>query len=279
MMKLGVSAFNWSRTFEPRDVDLLPAVRENGFEAFEIPIFDPTTVQTTPLRRAFKAHGLACTVCCILTDGINPISDDPAELRRAKNHLAACIETAAELGAKLIGGPMYGPIGYLPGRRRNQDEWMRAVECFRSLGDLLDANAMTLALEPVNRAETYFLTTAQETSDLCAEINHPRIGVLVDTFHANIEEKHIPRTIASLGPRLMHMHLSENDRGILGSGHVDFPAILHALKSVDYDGYLVIEGLGYLAPECNAPVFMWRRPDETPEEIAFQGAAYLRAML
>ena len=92
------------------------------------------------------------------------------------------------------------------------------MEAFQSLGDLLDTNAIRLSIEPVNRSETFFLRTALEARNLCAAIGHARIGVTVDTFHANIEEKSTPAAIELLGPHLKHLHLSENDRGLLGMG-------------------------------------------------------------
>lgn len=92
-----------------------------------------------------------------------------------------------------MGGPLFAPIGYLPRRRRNVAEWNWAVEAFQELGDVLDAKQMTLAIEPVNRSETFFLMTASDAKAFTDAVNHPRVGVIIDTFHANIEER-ISRT-------------------------------------------------------------------------------------
>jgi D-psicose/D-tagatose/L-ribulose 3-epimerase len=278
-MKIGVSAFGWNSTFEPADFELLPQLRRHGLEGFEVPIFDPATIAAPEIREALADNNLDCTVCSILPAGINPISSDAAERKKARAHLMQCIDKAAELGAKLIGGPVYAPIGYLPGRRRTDDEWAWAIECFQSLGETLAAHAMTLALEPVNRSETFFLTTIEEAQALCDEIGNPNIGVLLDTFHANIEEKSIAGAIRSLGSRLKHVHASENDRGVPGTGLIDFAAILAALRDTQYEAYLIIEGLGRLAPGRNSPMFIWRRPEESGDTIAFEGAAFLRRLL
>jgi D-psicose/D-tagatose/L-ribulose 3-epimerase len=278
-VKLGASAYNWTRTFEPQHFDLLPRLREHGLQAFEVPIFDPASVLASPIRKALEANHLACTVCAILPGEINPISAQRSDRSRAHDHLVRCVETAAELGANLLGGPLYAPIGYLPGRRRTEDEWQWAIECFQELGDLLHACSMTLALEPVNRSETFFLTTVGEAAELCRAIGHERIGVLVDTFHANIEEKDLSAVMSLLGARLKHIHVSENDRGIPGTGHVDFAEMMHTLQQMRYEGFLVIEGLGYAPPAQNCgPGFMWRRPEETGDAIVFQGADYLRGL-
>jgi D-psicose/D-tagatose/L-ribulose 3-epimerase len=278
-MKIGVSAFAWTTQLNATHLNLFPSLREHGIEGFEVPMFDPADLDTKALRRAFKANDLECSVCAILPAGINPISPDAIDRKKAAAHLARCIETAAETGAHRMGGPVYAPIGYLPGRRRTQDEWCWAVECIQSLGDSLERNDMSLAIEPVNRSETFFMNTASEANAFCDAVAHARVGVLIDTFHANIEEKNIAAAVRSAGPRFAHLHASENDRGLLGSGHVDFAAIVSALKDIGYDGFLMIEGFGYSAAEKNSLGALWGDLRISPEDIAFQGATYLQGLL
>src|SRR5437870_13499165 len=101
-MKIGVSAFAWTSNFGSQHLRLLPLMRDNGFDGFEIPMFDPTQMARSEIRRAFKDSGLECTVCAILPKGINPISPDASVRRKAIDHLRSCIETSAELGAHLL---------------------------------------------------------------------------------------------------------------------------------------------------------------------------------
>lgn len=277
-MKIGVSAFAWTTNFDRSHLALLPKIQEHGIDGFEIPMFEPTNLAVTEIRRAFEASNLDCSVCAILPAGINPISPNASMREKSLAHLVQCVETAAELGAHLLCGPVYAPIGYLPGRRRNADEWDWAIECFRALGEVLDANEMTLSIEPVNRSETFFLTTASEAKALCEAIAHPRVGVTIDTFHANIEEKNIADAARSLGKILKHIHASENDRGLLGSGHVDFLGLVTALRQIGYDGYLMIEGFGYSPHEPKSLGALWGDVTVSPEDIALGGAAYLKRM-
>jgi D-psicose/D-tagatose/L-ribulose 3-epimerase len=278
-MKIGVSAFAWTSEFNESHYKLLPEIREHGLCALEIPMFEPHRVSASTLRRVISANDLECTVCAILPAAINPISVNASVRSRSFAHLVECIEKAAELGATLLGGPLFAPIGYLPGRRRNQDEWNWAVDIFQRLGDALDANSMILTIEPVNRSETFFLRTAMEAKAFCDAIAHPRVGVTLDTFHANIEEKSIPNAVLSLGSSLKHFHASENDRGLLGSGHINFAAIIEALQKSNYDGYLMIEGFGYSPDEPNALGALWGDTNVSPEDIAFAGATYLAGLL
>ena len=277
-MKIGVSAFAWTAEFRSRHLALVPAVRAMGLSALEIPMFDPARLDAAGIRRAFDASDLECTVCAILPRGINPISPEEDVRRKSLQHLLRCVETSAAMGATLLGGPLYAPIGYLPGHRPSRDEFLWAVEAFQALGPSLDAHQLTLSIEPVNRSESFFLRTAADARLLCEAVGHPRIGVTIDTFHANIEECSLVAAATSLGSRLKHIHASENDRGLLGQGHLDFPALVRALRQMEYRGYLMIEGFGYSAEERSAPGFLWADLNTSPEMMARTGLAYLSSL-
>lgn len=278
-MKIGVSLFAWTAAFGPQHLDLLPRIKEMGLDVVEIPMFNPKDLPVAEIRSACERNGLRCTVCAILPQDINPISQNAAVRSKSIQHLAQCIETSAALGANLLGGPLYAPIGYLPEHRPQKEEWGWAVEAFQAVSQQLDSYEMTLSIEPVNRSETFFLRTANEAKSLCEAIGHPRVGVTIDTFHANIEEKNIVQALQLLGPRLKHIHASENDRGLLGKGHVDFPAIVSALKKSDYNGCFMIEGFGYDPKEKRSPGYLWADIDVSPEALALKGMQYLHSLI
>lgn len=278
-MKLGISAFAWIGSFEQRHLELLPRVREMGYAAFEIPMFDPADLPVRSLRKAFVESGLECTICSILPSGVNPISPEPAVRKHSQAHLAKCIETAAELGASLIGGPILAPIGYFTNNRPSADEWAWAVEACQSIVGHLDAHSVSLSLEPVNRAETFFLRTIQEAVAVCSAVAHPRIGVTIDTFHANIEEGSLEKAIEITGPKLLHVHLSENTRGLLGTGHIDFGRIVAALKRAQYKANVIVEGFGFDERERNAPGYLWADQDVSPEFLAQSGYAFCQNLI
>ncbi|MGO9323667.1 MAG: sugar phosphate isomerase/epimerase family protein [Terracidiphilus sp.] len=278
-MKIGISAFAWTAEFDLQHLKLLPWIKEIGLSGIEIPMFDPANLPIVEIRKACEENGLETTVCAILPGGINPISPDVALRQKSCEHLRRCLDASANLGAKLLGGPLYAPIGYLPGHRPHKDEWLWAIEAFQAVGPLLDSYQMTLSIEPVNRSETFFLRTAVEAKLLCDAIGHSRIGATIDTFHANIEEKSISQAVRLLGPHLKHIHASENDRGLLGEGHVDFATIVDALLGCGYDGYLMIEGFGFNPKETSAPGFLWADTGISPEALAREGMGHLNAIL
>ncbi|HEX4170292.1 MAG TPA: sugar phosphate isomerase/epimerase, partial [Bryobacteraceae bacterium] len=244
-MKFGVNTFIWSDHFDNSHAGLLAEIKGAGFDGIEIPLIDPNQVRAAGVRQTLECNGLECTFCAVLPPGLNTISDDAKIRKDTVTHYKVCIETAAEMGGKLIAGPLYAPVGYLPGRRRTVDEWKWAVECFQQLGQQLERSNVTLALEPLNRYETYFLNTVADAVTLCREVAHPQVGILFDTYHANIEEKSVSEALLEAGPHLRHFHSCENDRGIPGSGHIDWPSVFSALAQTRYDGWLTIESFGF----------------------------------
>ncbi len=277
-MKFGANALIWTASFDATHLPLLPRIKERGFDGVEIPVFHPASVRAAEIRRALQDNGLECTTCSVLPAGVTIFDDDAAARARAFDHMKACIETTAALGGQLTGGPYYSPVGYLPGRRRTPDEWRRAAEFLRSIGEVLRANGVRLAIEPLNRFETFFLNTTADAAALCDAAGDPSIGILFDTFHANIEERSLGKAVRAAGGRLIHVHTCENDRGTPGSGHVPWRDVFAALADVRYDGWLTIESFGYNIPDIAAAAAIWRDLAASPEEIAFQGIGFIRRM-
>ena len=275
-MKFGVNTFIWTAAFDSSHFALLPSIKKAGFDGVELPLINLDQVDAAAIRRAMPANGLECNFCSVIPAGLSVISEDAAIRAKTRAHLEACIKIAADAGSHLIAGPIYSPVGYLPGRRRTADEWKHAVECYQSLGDVSARHAVTLAVEPLNRFETYFLNTCEDAAALCDAVGHPRIGVLFDTFHANIEEKNIAEGCRRVGRHLKHVHTCENDRGTPGTGHVDWKGVFAVLRELKYDGWLTIESFGFALGELSAAASIWRDLAATPDSIAFEGVKFLK---
>jgi D-psicose/D-tagatose/L-ribulose 3-epimerase len=275
-MKFGVNTLIWSARFDKSSLPLLPLIKENGFDGIEVPLFRPAEFDAATIRGGLAANFLECTVAAALVDGFSLIDCDADVRSRTRAHLRDCIRCAADVGARILAGPLYCPVGYLPGRRRTSDEWNRAVEGWQVLADTLVANGVTMAIEPLNRFETYFLNTAADAAALCDQVNHPSVGVLFDTFHANIEEKDIAAGYRTVARHLKHVHTCENDRGTPGSGHVEWPAVFQALRDIRYDGWLTIESFGFALGDLSSAAAIWRNIEPTPESIAFDGIRFLK---
>jgi len=278
-MKLGVNTLIWSDGFDSSHTKLFGSIREAGFDGIEFPLFTPEPRPNTEIRRGLEAAGLECTFCTILPPGLNTISSDGGVRARSKQYWMDTVRTVAEMGGKILCGPVYSPVGHFVGRRRTPDEWAWAVECFADLGRTLSDYDVTLAIEPLNRYETYFLNTAIDTVALCEEVNHAKVGILFDTYHANIEEKQVGEALRQSAPFLRHVHTCENDRGIPGTGHVDWDSVFATLRDIQYDGWLTIEGFGFSLGALSSAASIWRDLAPTSGAIAFDGIKFLKDQL
>src|SRR4051794_35150151 len=145
-MKFGVNTFLWTDHFGRGQIPLLSKIEDAGFDGLEIPLFGPKDYQDAEVKQALLKSPLERTLCSVIPNDLSLIGEDAAIRRRTRDHLKACVEAGAEIGAKLIAGPLYSPVGFLPGRRRTEHEWKRAVESFQELGPSLDKHDITVAI-------------------------------------------------------------------------------------------------------------------------------------
>jgi D-psicose/D-tagatose/L-ribulose 3-epimerase len=135
---------------------------------------------------------------------------------------------------------------------------------------------MTLAIEPMNRWESFFISTAAEGIALCKAVANVRVGLLLDTVHMNIEEKSQARAIRTAGQWLRHLHVAENDRGTPGTGHTNWLALFQALRDVSFDRWCTIESFAWYKPEIAGSTHCWRDLAGSADELGRQGLAFLR---
>ena len=275
-MKLGINTFLWGVHFGPTDFHRLPAIKEAGFDGIEFSLLDPQNFPASAIRRELERVGLEGTAVGIVPGGLHLGSPDATVRTRAQDHIKVCIQQTAAAGATLLSGPLYSPVGYLTGVRRTADEWKWAVEGWQAIAPTAAAAGVEIGIEPLNRFETYFLNTAADGAKFCDGVGHPSIGLLIDTFHANIEEKTIGEALRAAAKHLKHLHTCENDRGIPGSGHVAWGEFFSTVKAIGYDRWMTIESFGFALGELSAAAAIWRDLAPTPDAIAFDGVKFLR---
>lgn len=275
-MKFGANTLIWAEAFGPELFSILPRVKEAGLDGVEVPIFHPGKFPAAQVRQALEDAELKCTACTVIPGGLSLAAEDAPVRERTRQYLRECLDAAAACGAELLAGPMYSPVGYFTGRRRTADEWQRVVESWQELANAARDAGVAVAIEPLNRFETYFLNTAADAALLCDEIGCEPVGVLVDTFHANIEEKSIGQALTQAGKWLKHVHTCENDRGTPGTGNVNWSEFFRAIQTLGYEGWLTIESFGFSLGEIAAAASIWRDLAPTPESIAFDGVKFLK---
>ncbi|MBM4045094.1 MAG: sugar phosphate isomerase/epimerase [Planctomycetes bacterium] len=275
-MKFAVNLLLWTVTLPKEKLPLLPKVKRMGYEGVEVPLFDLACIDVPATKAMLEKTGLEFLGCSIVAPEANPISEDAAVRKAAVQYLRDRIELTAKFGGKAIAGPMYSPVGKLVGRRRTPDEWKWCVQVLKEVAKCAEDRGVTLALEPINRFETYFLNTAADAVKLCRDIGSPNVKIHLDTFHANIEEKCLVGAIKTCGKYLGHFHVSENDRGIPGTGHTDWGGAFKALKSIGYDGWLAVESFGQTIKEIAAAAAIWRDLAPSADAIARDGLKFMK---
>jgi len=278
-MRFGLNALLYTVSFSADDLDLIARVADIGYDGIELPFIDLDSLDPAPTRRALEAAGIEATGCATLVPGANLVSGEAAERAAGLARLKRCVDIAAEMGIKAVAGPLYAPVGFLTGSGRTDDEWQRAIDGLRAAAEYAGGAGVVLAIEPLNRFETYFLNTAADALRLVEEVGHPALKVQVDTFHAHIEEDDTAAAIRTLGDRLGHFHASESNRGTPGTGQVHWDAALGALRGTGYQGWVTIESFATGIVDLCRAACIWRPIYESADQLARQGLAFLREHL
>jgi len=276
-MKVGFNLLLWTTSVKGEHQPVLKDLKAAGYDGVEVPIFEGEPADYARLGEQLDAIGLERTaITCIPTADKNPLSNDAqvrAEALRYVNWVSDC---ASSLGARVVCGPLHSTLGHFSGEAPTSEERQRALAFHRRVGDHAATRDVTIAVEALNRFECYFLNTMADLRDYLDELDHPAITGMYDTFHANIEEKDPVGCIAPAMRHIGHVHVSENDRGTPGKGHVNWLGVFKALKGGGYDGWLTIEAFGRALPELAAATRVWRDFFPSPEEVYTAGLKHIR---
>ena len=268
-MQVGFNLLLWTTHLTE---DLLPVcerLRALGYDGVEVPVFEGEVAHFEALGRQLANIGLRRTaVGIVLSPEANPMADDAASRSAGIEHLKWLVDCASALGAEVLCGPYTQPLAVFSGRGPTPEEWARLAEGQRVMASAAGEAGLTLAVEPLNRFECYALNTASDAARLVAEVGAPNYGYLYDTFHANIEETDPIGVIAETAKAISHVHISENDRGTPGRGHIDFRATFTALKAAGYDGWLTVEAFGQALPDLAAATRVWRPLFDSEDQVA-----------
>lgn len=275
-MKYGINLLLWTDHVDERHRGVLEMIKAAGYDGVEIPIFQTEASHYEKLGKWLDELGLERTAVTCRTADDNPISTDPNVRAAGVANMRRVLDCCQAAGMKLLCGPYHSAIGHFSGQCPTEDEWKYGVESMQASAEYAAKKNVMLGVEYLNRFECYFLTSVAELSRFITAVNHPNCRMMYDTFHANIEEKDIAAAIRAAAPQTVHVHISENDRGTPGDGHVPWDLTFDTLKEVKYDGWLMIEAFGLALPALAAATKIWRKmyPDEA--SLAKNGLAFMK---
>ena len=279
-MKVAMNLLLWTGHVTQAQAPLFAALKQTGFDGVEVPMFDVSDPgHYRQLGALLDDLGLERTVTATIPDQArSPISPDPRHRQAAFDHLARVIECSAALGADLIGGPWYQPLGVFSGQGPQPEEYERCAEVHRRVAPLASDAGIVCTLEVLNRFECYMFNTCEQASAYLDLLDEPGFGIHFDTFHANIEEKDSVAAVEAAWARghLKHVHISENDRGTPGRGQARIRETIAALKALGYDDWLTIEAFGGAIPDLAAATRVWRPFFASEEEVYTEGHRFIR---
>ena len=275
-VRFGLNVLVYTPTFSPDRLDLVAKVAEMGYDGVEIPFNDLDVLDAPATRAACEKAGVGVTSCCVLMPDASLCSGESDQRVAALARLRRMIDITAEMGGKVMAGPLYAPVGCMTGLARSDDEWNWCVEGLSAAAEHAGQAGVTLALEPLNRLETYVINTAGDARRMVQAVGSDHLRVQFDTFHANIEEKDSAAAIRDVGGLIGHFHASESDRGELGTGQVRWKKVFAALKDIHYDGWITIESFATGIVDLCAAACIWRPIYESADHLAIEGLAFLK---
>lgn len=275
-MRFGMNLFLWVDTLSDDVVPLLNEIKEMGFDAVEIPVFETDVDKYAQWGKRFDEIGLARTGCTVRGEGDNPMSTDPAVRAKGIEANKQAVECCQAAGVETLVGPYHSALGYFSGRGPTDDEWKWAVESMQQVAEHAETCGVNLGLEYLNRFECYLLNCAADLARFCQAVHMPRCKAMYDTFHSHIEEKSTPDAIRALKDHLVHVHISENDRSTPGKGNVRWDENFDTLHEIGYDNLMVIEAFGLSLENLIPATKIWRRMYESEKQLAADGLAFMK---
>ncbi|GAB3252962.1 sugar phosphate isomerase/epimerase family protein [Kineosporia babensis] len=277
MNPLGVHALVWAGSTSREEVELaVRSTKEAGYDLLEFSLHDGLDMDVAHARAELEKAGLQVACSRGLAPDADVSSEDPAVVARGAQLLSSSLEITAGLGGKMFAGALYSAFGKasqpLSDRGRSN-----VVGVLRDLAAQAAKDDVTLMLEICNRYETNVINTAHDALLLADDIGADNVKIHLDTYHMNIEETDMVRPVLEVGDRLGYVHIGENHRGYLGSGHIDFTGFFHALADIDYTGPITFESFSsaVVAPGLSNDLAIWRNLWSDGMDLAKHAQSYL----
>jgi D-psicose/D-tagatose/L-ribulose 3-epimerase len=277
-VRYGLNLLVYTAAFSKDKIDLIRKVADMGYDGVEVPFNDLSLLDAKATRQAREKAKVGLTACCVLLPGMNLCGEKAEERKAGIEQIKKMVDITAEMGGDVVAGPLYSPVGYLTRKARTPDEWKWCAEGLRAAAEYAEKAKMLLAIEPLNRFETYVFNIAADAARMVKEVGSPALKVQIDTFHANIEEKDTAAAIRATGESVGHFHACENDRGVPGTGQVRWKEVFAALKDIGYKGWITIESFATGILDLCAAACIWRPIYDSADDLATKGLAFLKEM-
>lgn len=273
-MKLGIHAYAWCSKWSNETLGLIDRVKNLGMDFIEIPLMSLETFDAEAIKSRLDQTELGAVTSTVLLNDTDITSDDAATRARGLDYLLRCVDATAAIGATSFSGVIYAQHVKPAASRPTERAWRHSADTLRVVADHAADLGVVLAIEPVNRYETYLVNTCEQALTLRELIDRDNVKIHLDTYHMNIEEKDFYSATLRAGEHLVHYHLCENDRGIPGTGQVDWDGIFRALAEIGYRGNAALESFVDVTDNMNT--WVWRQLAPDGDTLLREGAEFIR---
>jgi D-psicose/D-tagatose/L-ribulose 3-epimerase len=277
MNKIGFNVLAWSAVVSTDLFPILERLKAIGYDSVEFFVGGADADACKLVGKKASDLGLDVSTVTVVSREANPVDASPKVREMALHSIKDAIDRSYELGSKVLCGPIHSAHAFMAGHEPFDSEYSYAAEVLHKAGEYAQTANMVLGLEALNRFETYLCNTMDQLKRLIEETNHSHVKAMFDTHHANMEEKTFEGAIAHIAPYLHHVHISENDRGTPGFGHIQFDATFSSLAAINYSGRLTIEAFSRNDPNFANAINVWREYND-PWHIAENGYTFIKNM-
>lgn len=278
MSKIGFDVLAWSAGVSDDLLPVMDRLKKIGYDGVEFYIGSPEVNDYKKLGKHARDIGLEVTAVTLVGPEENLIDPDPGVRSKGLEKLKWVIDRCNDLDAKVLCGPFHSAFSTFSHQAPTEDEYERSAEILHRAGDYASQTGLILTPEALNRFECYLCNTMEQLRYLVEKAAHPNVRGMFDTHHANIEEKSLARAIETIAPQLGHVHISENDRGTPGEGHVPWDDVFSTLAKIGYTGWYTIEGFTRNDLDFANSIYVWRDFAQ-PWDMAEKGYAFIQQMI
>jgi D-psicose/D-tagatose/L-ribulose 3-epimerase len=274
MLKYGASMLSWIPPEWTADSGsyAIEKTAEAGFDMLEILLPPSMEFDAGNIKKQLDKHGLEG----VLTLNLPKECHIPFYPKNATQLIKAALDKVEQMEGNLLGGVLHSAIGTFTGRPCTEAEKQIVKDVLADVAGYAKQRGISIAIEPINRYESYVLTSAEEVINMIHAIGAGNLAVHLDTFHMNIEESNFCDPVVHAANLLKHVHMTESDRGMLGEGNVHWDDLFKALKAISYSGNLVLENFSSHIPGLIAPTSLWRKSKYDPETLAKGSLAFMK---
>lgn len=281
-MEIIINTVLWVFPFTTQHLGLIKKARDIGYDGVEIATENRQEGELDKIRGALEEHGMKSALCGVFGPARSILDPDPAVQKNGLDYIRDSIDVCRKIGADILVGPTYStgmkPVLRAPDEKKR--DWAACVRNLKEACKYAEDSGIRVALEPLNRYETSFINIAEDAVRLVSEVGSPALGVHLDTYHMNIEEKNAGEAVRRTGRLLYHFHASESDRGTNGTGNVHWEEVAGALRDIGYRGKVAVECLaGPNVIEIAEAAMIWRKYAPDVDSVAVDGLRFLRELL